>query len=81
MIMTAHIQYPQIEKNTYTSISTGEEVYFPATLSKTILTDIVRDDMGFQGVIVTDGMQMDALKQNFDIYDNLYEFLACNLYW
>ncbi|MBQ4363588.1 MAG: glycoside hydrolase family 3 C-terminal domain-containing protein, partial [Oscillospiraceae bacterium] len=69
MIMTAHIQYPQIEKNTYKSISTGEEVYLPATLSKTILTDIVRGDMGYDGVIVTDGMQMAALKDNFDIYD------------
>ena len=31
MVMTAHIQFPQIEKETYTSISTGEEVYLPAT--------------------------------------------------
>ena len=27
MIMTAHIQYPQIEKGTYTSISTGESIH------------------------------------------------------
>ena len=69
MVMTAHIQYPQIEKNTYTSISTGEEIYLPATLSSTILTDIMRGDMGYEGVIITDGMQMGALKDNFDIYD------------
>ncbi len=69
MVMTAHIQYPQIETGTYTSISTGQKIYLPATLSKTILTDIVRGDMGYDGLIVTDGMQMDALKKNFDIYD------------
>ena len=61
MVMTAHIQYPQIETGTYTSISTGQKIYLPATLSKRILTDIVRGDMGYDGLIVTDGMQMDAL--------------------
>ena len=70
MIMTAHIQYPQIEKETYVSISTDEAVYLPATLSKTILTDIVRDDMGFEGVVITDSMQMDALAKNYNIYDS-----------
>lgn len=69
MIMTAHIQFPQIETETYKSITTGENVYLPATLSKTILTDIVRKDMGYDGVIVTDGMQMDALQKNFNIID------------
>ena len=69
MIMTTHIQFPQIETGTYTSISTGEQVYLPATLSKTILTDILRGDMGYDGVIITDGMIMDALAKNYDIYD------------
>lgn len=69
MIMTAHIQFPQIETNTYTSISTGEQVYLPATLSKTILTDILRGDMGFDGIIITDAMLMDAVKNNIDRID------------
>ena len=69
MIMTTHIQFQQIEKGTYTSISTGKEVYLPATLSKTVLTDILRRDMGYDGVIITDGMLMNALTKNFDIYD------------
>lgn len=65
MIMTAHIQYPQIEKAAWTSVSTGEEIYLPATLSHTILTDILRDDMGFEGVVVTDAMEMDAINDHF----------------
>ena len=65
MIMTAHIQYPQIETGTYISTSTGEEVYIPATMSHTILTDILRDDMGFDGVVVTDALEMDAIEANF----------------
>ena len=68
-VMTAHIQYPQIETGTYISKETGEQVYLPATLSKTILTDILRGDMGFDGVIITDAMEMDAIARHFDRYD------------
>ena len=71
MVMTAHIQYPQIETETYTSISSGEEVYLPATMSRTILTDILRDDMGFQGVVVTDALDMAAITENFETEDIL----------
>ncbi len=69
MIMTAHIQYPQIEKETYVSTSTGEKVFIPATMSKTILTDILRKDMGFDGVIVTDALDMRAITDNFAVED------------
>ena len=69
MIMTAHIQYPNIEKNTYKSILDNEDIYLPATLSKTILTDILRGDMGYDGVIVTDAMEMDAINKHFDKLD------------
>lgn len=70
MIMTAHIQYPKIENATYVSKSTGEEIYLPATLSKTIMTDILRRDMGYKGVIVTDAMNMDAISKHFDPVDS-----------
>ena len=69
MIMTAHIQYPQIETNTYRSKLTGEDIYLPATLSKTIITDILRGDMGYNGVVITDAMEMDAIAKHFDKYD------------
>ena len=65
MFMTAHIVYPQIETDTYTSIYNGSKINLPATLSKTILTDILRDDLGFQGVVVTDAMEMDAINKHF----------------
>ena len=69
MIMTAHIVYPQIEKETYVSKQTGETINLPATLSKTVITDILRGDMGFGGVVVTDSMEMDAIAKHFDRYD------------
>lgn len=68
-VMTAHIQYPQIETETYPSKKTGAPVSLPATLSKTILTDILRGDMGFDGVIVTDALEMDAIREHFDRLD------------
>ena len=68
-VMTAHIQYPQIETATYVSKLTGEEITLPATLSKTIITDLLRTDLGFDGVVITDAMGMDAIEQHFDRYD------------
>lgn len=65
LIMTAHIVFPQIEKQTYTSISTGKKIQLPATLSKTIVTDILRKDMGYNGVVTTDAMNMDAIASHF----------------
>ncbi len=69
MVMTAHIQYPRIEAETYTSLSTGEQVCLPATMSRTILTDILRGDMGFEGVIVSDALDMAAVSENFSDED------------
>ena len=66
VIMTAHIQYPLIEKQTAVSIATGEEINLPATLSKTILTDLLRGEMGFDGVVISDAMNMAAIKKHFE---------------
>lgn len=55
MIMTAHINIPELEK------SPG----LPATLSKSILTDLLRDEMGYNGIIITDAMAMGGIKNNF----------------
>ncbi len=71
LIMTAHIQYPRIETGTYTSISTGESVHLPATMSRTILTDILRGDMGFDGVVVTDALDMSAIADHFAVEDTV----------
>ncbi len=69
MVMTAHIVYPQVETGTYISAETGEPIHLPATLSRTILTDILRGDMGFTGLIVTDAMNMDAIARHFKALD------------
>jgi len=53
-IMTAHVIYPVLDKN-------------PATLSKKILTDILRKQLNFQGIIFTDSFAMAAIKEHFDL--------------
>ena len=68
MIMTAHIQFPQIEDE-YVLDDQENKIYLPATLSKTIITDILRGDLGYNGVVVTDGMEMEAIAKFFGEYD------------
>ena len=37
----------------------------PATLSKTIVTDVLRNELGFKGIIITDSFQMEAITDNY----------------
>ncbi|WP_147918448.1 glycoside hydrolase family 3 protein [Ruania zhangjianzhongii] len=53
-IMTAHIVVPALDPS-------GR----PATFSHTILTDLLRDEMGFEGVVVTDSLSMDGAREEF----------------
>ena len=69
MIMTAHIQFPKIEKETYISTKDGKEITLPATLSRTIITGLLREQMGYNGVVITDAMDMDAIAAHFDPLD------------
>lgn len=55
MFMVAHIAYPQIDN----TMKNGS--YIPATVSKKFLTDIVRGDMKYDGVLITDAMNMAGL--------------------
>ena len=64
MLMCAHIQFPELDDTTFTSIADGQEAIVPATFSRRILTDLLRKDMGFDGVVITDAMNMDAIAKN-----------------
>lgn len=65
MLMTAHIQYPQLETTLYKSKLDGSEMTLPATLSPAILTGIVREEWKYDGIIVTDAMNMQAISDHF----------------
>jgi beta-N-acetylhexosaminidase len=53
-IMTAHLYLPAIEP----------QPDVPATLSKTVLTGLLREQLGYQGLILTDALDMDAIKKD-----------------
>ena len=42
---------------------------YPATMSKKVTTDILRDRLGFDGVIATDDMTMGAIVDNYNLAD------------
>ncbi len=54
-VMTAHIAVP--------ALNGGETV--PSTLSKPVLTGLLREDMGFKGLIFTDAMDMGAIVRRY----------------
>jgi LPXTG-motif cell wall-anchored protein len=66
MVMTAHIQFPNIVTEEIYSDKKDELMSPPATLSREILTDLLRDEMNFDGVIVTDSMTMQGVADYFD---------------
>jgi beta-glucosidase-like glycosyl hydrolase/CubicO group peptidase (beta-lactamase class C family) len=54
-IMTGHLNVPALEPDPDT----------PATLSSHILTDLLRKDLGFEGLVVTDAMDMGGITVRF----------------
>jgi beta-N-acetylhexosaminidase len=52
MIMTAHLAFPALDDS-------GD----PATLSRPILTGLLREELGYDGVIVTDALNMDGVRK------------------
>ena len=65
MIMTAHISYPQLEKDTVISQKDGSVIGIPATLSDDIITGIIRKKMNYDGIVITDAMKMQAIADHF----------------
>lgn len=58
-IMTAHILYPAL-------LAPGEE-RVPATLSRTIMTDLLRNEFGFVGLLISDSLTMKGIKTQYGI--------------
>ena len=64
MIMTAHIQYPALDSSTFVA-KDGAQMLKPATLSRKILHDVLRQELAYTGVIVTDALDMAGISQFF----------------
>lgn len=55
VVMAAHILLPKIDPD------------YPSSMSKVVLTDMLRKQLGFNGVIITDDMTMGAIADNYSI--------------
>ncbi|WP_035057499.1 glycoside hydrolase family 3 protein [Andreprevotia chitinilytica] len=57
LIMTSHIRYPHIDPQ------------YPATLSAPILQGLLREQLGFKGIVISDSMNMGAIRRNYSPVD------------
>jgi beta-N-acetylhexosaminidase len=64
-IMTAHVLFPAIAKDAK-----------PATLSHRILTELLRNELGFEGVTITDCMEMQAIEAHHSPEDSAVAAVA-----
>jgi beta-N-acetylhexosaminidase len=64
MIMTSHILYPSIDPVS------------PVTLSRRFLTGILREELGFEGVAISDDIGMGAMKGVFDDPESAVRLIA-----
>lgn len=53
-VMVAHILLPELDAS------------YPASISKPVITDLLRGEMGFGGVVMTDDFTMGAVTKNYD---------------
>lgn len=54
VIMVGHIQVPQVTGNTE-----------PASLSYELIQELLIDDLGFEGIVITDGLNMNSISNNY----------------
>jgi beta-N-acetylhexosaminidase len=66
-IMLSHIRYPKMD------------ALWPASLSAIIAHDLLRKQMGYGGVIMTDDLDMGAIKKHYDIKTVLRHILSANI--
>jgi beta-N-acetylhexosaminidase len=60
IVMTAHI------------FNSNLDAEYPATLSKNIITGILRDELKFDGVVISDDMQMKAISDYYGLETAIY---------
>ena len=59
MIMSAHVYNKNLDKN------------YPATLSYEINTKLLRNKLGYEGVLISDDLQMSAISKHYDLKETL----------
>ncbi|MGH2771475.1 MAG: glycoside hydrolase family 3 N-terminal domain-containing protein, partial [Actinomycetota bacterium] len=67
MVMTAHVFHQELDPQ------------WPATLSPAIITGILRDQLGFAGVVVADDLQMGAIADRYELETALRQALLAGV--
>lgn len=57
MLMVTHILMKKLDSN------------YPASMSKTIITGLLRKQLGFEGIVITDDMTMGAISKHYNLKD------------
>ena len=65
-VMAAHILYPSLDRRN------------PSSISKKIINNLLKGQLGFNGIVVTDALDMQGVLQNPNINVDLTAFLAGN---
>jgi beta-N-acetylhexosaminidase len=66
-IMLSHIRYIGIDPD------------WPASLSKIIADDLLRKQMGYDGVVMTDDLDMGAIEKHYDIKTGIHQILSADI--
>jgi beta-N-acetylhexosaminidase len=66
-VMTAHILAPRYDAE------------FPSTMSRKVLTDLLRGELGFTGLVVTDGIEMGAVADTYGVAEGTVLALAAGV--
>jgi beta-N-acetylhexosaminidase len=69
MVMSAHVYFPALEK----------KVGVPATISKAVMTGLLRETLGYQGVVTTDCMEMKAIADTVGTPQGAVEALKAGI--
>jgi beta-N-acetylhexosaminidase len=66
-IMLSHIRYTRIDQE------------WPASLSRIIADDLLRKEMGYDGVVMTDDLDMGAIEKHYDLKTAIQQILSADI--
>ena len=67
-VMTSHILFPKLETESV-----------PATMSKTIITDLLKTELGFNGLVISDGLQMEAIREHYGMEEGAVKAIQAGI--
>ena len=66
-VMLSHIYYPRLDEQ------------WPASLSANIANDLLRGRLGYEGLVMTDDLDMGAITNHYDIKISIQQILAADI--